>query len=534
MLVTTITSRAQTCSGDINDDYSTPGIWTTDTKIGTSISPEWSSPNHQAQVSGGVATIQTPAEDWEARIFRNLGTTLCNSFIAEIDFTPTINDPASSGSSSGNHAMIAIALTAGNEHPFGTRDSLGSLVRSDQDEIKVVLGDLTASDDAIFKVSIQNGTQNAVATSLTNVYTTNGSYHITLERIDATHGRISIANTVADLFEQKCFEIPEGIEGLNFVQHSGNPAAGYAKEADFTVDNLCITNCATLDDCCFVEDFSGPTSVCPTEFPTTATYTFPGTADSDIEWTVSGSASIVGSSTSNSVTISFPSAGTYTVTATVECSCREIVITKTVTVNGLLDASISITGLSDNGVSYTSLQYTAANQPAGVTHTWNFYNGADCSDPSDPVSGAALHTATGTVFNVPLSSPTKLVANCYVIEHIMEFDNGICPPVRSTRRLSPLDSEKRAVNSSNANSNSINRSEVEVYPNPTTGSIQIKSAKEVSQIQLFSSAGQLVKEVNLEGELSPNLDFSDYQGDFGTLKILFKDETVHIQKVLFQ
>jgi hypothetical protein len=243
--------QAQNCGGQIADDYSNSSQWTAITTTGSS-NTGFPFYTQIAKVDSGKVRIKSPLENWGAQVYRSLNRTLCDSFVAEIDFTPIF--PGNGNSNS--FGMIPLALTAGTLHANGVRDANNNYTRSNQDELLVIFTDDGSGSAGVsqqrFSVFIKDGTtRTTIVRSLhiSSVVTPGATYRIRLERIDADAGRLTVNNlTDTTLSESVPFVIPSTVTGLSYVQHVNSPTGGRPRVADFSVDNLCITDCSALSN----------------------------------------------------------------------------------------------------------------------------------------------------------------------------------------------------------------------------------------------------------------------------------------------
>ncbi len=251
--------QAQNCGGQISDDYSNAALWTTITTPGSG-NTGFPFYTQIAKVDSGMARIKSPLENWGAQVYRPLNRTLCDSFVAEIDFTPIFQGNGNSNS----FGMVPLALTAGTLHANGVRDANNNYTNSNQDEILVIYTDDGSGSAGVsqrrFSVFIKDGTTRIGlqrSMHISSVVTAGASYRIRLERLGGDFGRLTIINlSDTTLSASVPFVIPLTVGGLSYVQHVNSPTGGRPRVADFSVDNLCITDCNSLSNS-DLADFAG-------------------------------------------------------------------------------------------------------------------------------------------------------------------------------------------------------------------------------------------------------------------------------------
>ncbi len=134
---------------------------------------------------------------------------------------------------------------------------------------------------------------------------------------------------------------------------------------------------------------SGPQVVCPaTSYQYNATPSGPGYT---LQWTVTGGGTIVGSSTSNPVTVTWSGPGTIAVqqVKTTAPFCMSDTISLAVTMFTLA----GITGPTSVCMDQTVV-YTAGSSNSGVTYNWSIVNGANPSPYGSIVSGQGTYQIT--------------------------------------------------------------------------------------------------------------------------------------------
>ena len=163
----------------------------------------------------------------------------------------------------------------------------------------------------------------------------------------------------------------------------------------------------------------------------------------------------------------------------------------TVTVQNNAPATIT----TENG----TLQLVAAVNPAGAvqTVTWSIVSGSEFATVD--ANGLVTATANGTV----------------VIR------------ATSTEDATKFDDIEIIINISGLGTGYITKNNFTIYPNPTKGSINIQSDKEIHQIKIYNQLGQLIMAGN---NASPQL--SGMQDGIYIVEVEFKDSTKATSKII--
>lgn len=510
-----------TCN--IAEDYSSANGWTSVNVNGASATGNTSIISNPILIQNGTVDFNNVINGFnDTRVYRRLGRTLCNSWVADFDFDPNI--PQDGRNDVGQYIFC---LTAGTEGPLRDFDNF-----IDQDGISVVYYDGTANNDCQLVVHIKDGP--AFSTSLPIAAPFNGVYQIRLERIDGIIGRLTATNTINNVVQSICFDIPETIGGLTHLQHANYTRSSFRRSLNGTLDNTCIADCQRVDECCFLRDITGPSEFCFNDAALTGTYSIPNDPNANYTWITSG-ATITSGQGTNQITVSFPTPPTglsqATIQLIVECNCFADTLEKIVTISniGNLNANFS-RNWPDNGNIYTSVSLTANSTSAGITHQWFVYEGANCSDPTHPIANPTpILSGTGTTFTQNVASLNMAIGNCYVIVHTMSTPDGICPDVEFRRHMSPTDEIELIYNPSNNASMGLGFEEVNLYPNPVNSNLNVdflEKSKSVKQIEIYNSIGERVyfQEQNLGGENTINVELFPV-GSY-ILKISFQDNSI--------
>lgn len=487
--LTNLNAQLGTC--DFTEDYSDPSPWTpVNTNAMAPTSPD-------IIITGGAVEFNNVRDGWnDVRIHRRLGRTLCNSWVAEFVFDPSIQEDGDD-----EVGQNIFCLTAGNANP--TRDV--NLNWTDQDGINVYYYDLGDDNDCRFRVEMKDGTTLTGTPAIMAPF--DRVWGVRLERIDGVKGRLTITDIIADTAKSICFDIPSSIIGLNSLQHANYTRASLNRRLQGTLDNVCIYDCQRVAECCILMDIAGPTEICYDGEASTGTYSVTNDASASYKWIVNGGTITSGQNTSQ-ITVSFPSTSGTTaasIQVIVECNCFSDTLSKTVQISNILSEDGNFTRLMpDDGSIYTSITLSSISSTSGFIHEWFLYEGADCNDPDHPISNTTpLASGTGSTWNQSLSSLSLSISDCYVLEHIMTPVDGICPPIIYRRHQSPTDTEGELFKRQTKTNSRLNSSELEVYPNPSG---------EVLNVELLN-ANKSILSISIFDMLGTRLIFEDKQLD---------------------
>lgn len=516
-LALSIQSNGQNCTH--NYDYSNSTGWTRVDVFPTTGNPNTGTPRVNI-ASGSVNFNNAPDGNNDIRVFRSLtGGALCDSWVAEFDFNISA---AGSGFDNITIGHLLLALTENNQNAWENFQG----TRTDNDAIMVIVSDGNAagSTDMAIRVGMKDENNVPTVQCISPFIQLNTNYHIVLERIDGSNGRITLTNTDTETeIYNCCFTVPSSIGDLSFIQHSNGPQGDIDRTMTGSIDNTCIRDCFKVQDCCQDTEINGPSVICNTEalgvLPVYSVSNNPGTT---YNWSVTGGATFNGQGT-NSITLtnSHNLSGTIVITLEMTCGCVTTTLTKTVIIYDDLSAETPFTYSVTNNPSTNDISAMANTTTAGITHYWQVYEAADClnsnklilNENNNPLGLASA--GSGTSFNVTGLDNTK----CYIIQHLISF-NGACEAeFRAKVYASGADSEGSTAEyytgevreeRSSKRSNSLgsgNDAEVSVFPNPTNGQFNIHVKEEQSfSYSVFDASGKLIlKGINESSELSLNL-----------------------------
>lgn len=534
----------QSC--DIFYDYSTQGSWNY-VNMGNPSNP-------RITVTGGSLFFNNaPDGQVEIRATNRLGRTLCDSWVAEFDFTPT---GTGSGSAYYTGHMI-FNLTAGDDQfRWGANGS-------DQDGIGICFLNQTNQTALELTPRVMDGTTH-IFDGCRLVIELGQTYRIRLERIQTTGGRLSVFDEGGNLIDECCFDIPETVEGLTHIQHSNQVTGDWRRILTATIGNTCIQDCHRIDPCCLDEEIEGDDIIClPGDVPTT--YSVGLDPDATYIWSVGSAWVTWAQSPDNEIRVTDWGGvtGTVQISVDITCGCNTTTLTKDVFISDLSgEAGFNTTISTSNGL-ITPIDAIPVAIVGGTSHWWQIYEADDC-DPSNKTllgentgSQVGLRSpGTGSTFNVISPDPgfTDIVTTkCYVIVHIV--DDGNCTSEARAKIMSTgskmfevISSEMYEYNLLNRNSgdspamgnsptgiprNSSEMNDVfNVFPNPSSNNLKIvpsqpkpfsviingMSGKELSAINMPSggsemdvsglAAGMYIVKIFVEGELKQSQKIS--------------------------
>jgi hypothetical protein len=525
---------SQTCN--YNEAYSSANGWTT-----VDLSPNglpFTGATPRINISNGTLNFVATADgSSDTRMYEQLSSPLCDSWVAEFDFIITgVGD----GNDNRTVAHPILAITANRSQPL--RETTGAVTNNDGIMVYLYNHNGTNSPDMAFRVIAKNGTTNSGILGLSPQVFLNVNYRIILERIQGVNGRITIINTDTDTeLYSDCFDIPDGIENLSYIQHSNNPGGSATRILSGRIDNTCIRDCYQVDDCCLDDEIIGLPFICSTSgFAEAPNYSVTNNSGVDYNWIVSG-ATFTGQGT-NSINLVIPTGFTGTVNIVLEmtCGCVTTTLTKTVTVYADLSNETSFSSTITTTISGTNeIVATAFSTLTGITHTWELYEGADCTDNSEPIlnPNSPVLIASGTGANFTFTGLTP-PGTCYVIKHIVSYDGGLCEE-EERRNLLSSESVSGGEEGGQANERSNNGKisfsktgeEIQIFPNPSSGEFTVFVKNSDSfQFQVYDMSGKIIRSgVSLQSQ--SNINLSEYKDGLYTIQIMEANGTTHRKQV---
>lgn len=474
----TFLGQSQTCN--VSEDYSSSAGWTYVQNAGTGHSGSTGS----IAITGGALAFQSLRADYlDYRFYKKMPVTLCDSWVAEADFRLT----GIGGGTSQRFVATIMAFTQNTSAPFFDEDRNATTNHS----LGVIFYDDAAASN-VWKFEVRsnyNGT-NSILGSITVPNNTSflGTYEVKLERIAGSYGRLTVSNEAQSFEYSTCFEITDDISNLRYLSHGTFSLGGTNRLISGTVDNVCVRNCYQIQDCCKFVEINGPDYVCNDEFPT---YSVPGWT-SGISWSITGGVSFTGQSTSQIQITDWNDQTSVTITATLECGCQEIILTKDVEIfNHDASFTVNTTEVNVSGtIYYNPITTSTHTYPAGVVQEWSLYLGTNCTTKT--YTGSPLRYSFNTTsanWDGQNNTPYLTVPNCYIIVHRVYDPDGTCEVIESRGIQNSL----RPLNTGGQ----IGGTHFDVYPNPTTSTLRFEGrnfpkGEGKFEVALINSAGQVI------------------------------------------
>ncbi|MNJ85304.1 hypothetical protein D3C87_27740 [compost metagenome] len=308
-----------------------------------------------------------------------------------------------------------------------------------------------------------------------------------------------------------CFDVPQTIRGLGFLNHGTSAGGGYDRHTSGWVDNAAIYK--TGDSCCQI-NVKGPNVICNpnrTErysIETTGSSPSVTISPSDVLFTMNTGGqgfTIVDWGTITSA----PKEVTITVTSL--CGCEEITTTYIVYVYPNLNPIFNISGLGSSGSSLTNFSGVSTEGMTGVIHTWELHTSNVSGTPITLVRGPFTSNGAGSTFAVNSTTPPPalVTGQYYLMTHRMSFANGACAPQDSSRIVyistkslidlgSPVQFSEAEMQEmvKKHESGGFNEKDVLVFPNPTNGSITVETGSEWKTISIVDAGGKVLETIS--------------------------------------
>lgn len=222
--VTVINCNSLSC--DYSNNFSSAANWTTE---GTGLNIANNTFNYN-NCAGGVTN----------RMYTNHNVALTNNWRLDFDFNFTNYGSGGPGhhlASLTNGTLDPVSASNGNPWTPTNQDAVAAMFYSTNH---------TNQTNTFMLVGCSKNDNNAWILSTGILLTENVQYYITLERLDQTHGRISVysdlARTVHISNSPQCFSIdPNVTSNLNVLQHGNTSWAGNDRSLTGTIDNDCLS-----------------------------------------------------------------------------------------------------------------------------------------------------------------------------------------------------------------------------------------------------------------------------------------------------
>lgn len=318
--------------------------------------PPVNSPTNRIDINNGKLNfIAAPDGPNDIRYYREV-LPMCDNWVAEFDFEATNGNPAS-------HEQLAyfpFVLTEEKTNPAAITNKVNwvnTTTYTDNNAIGAFVSGTYDANSGNYSLWISAFTKLGTTTSSTWLNPSNSDrididlgveYHVTVERLDLSHGKITVENS-SGFFESYCFDIDPAITGLKHVQASNNPVGGAHRQITGWVDNIDIMNCITRENCCSSAEIMGLSQIC---LPSTSSAFYAvNNGANNYTWSVTGGATIVSGAGTNMIQVDFTGAtGPVTVSATIDCGCTQTVLSKAISCSSsmMLDETSSTTNAMSN------------------------------------------------------------------------------------------------------------------------------------------------------------------------------------------
>lgn len=406
----------------------------------------------------------------ENRIFKNLGTAFDTDFEVNFEFNLSAPFPGTTGT-----GIIPLALTSDWKYDptFEAPTTAGKCGKySPMDVIALncynqanTLGQsslaLQIIDDGVL---VPTGSNNSIVLQQYNT-----TYYVTLKVFGNGVGSLSVYTDSERKTQLRngeiCFNVPQTVNGLTYLQHSTSSAAGLSRITSGWIDNTKI--CKTQKSCCQIS-LNGENVFCNAS-TSNATFTLTGSgnlANSRIEILPND---VEQSRNGNTLTITrwgqiTSAPKKYTITSkTTSCECGEIKDVKTIYVYPKLETKFDVNSVGTSGNMLTDFNAVSNFIMPGATHQWEIYLSDNVANQGVRVRDPEWHNTNSshtfkiyTLASNPLVShtyeqsqtpyPNLLAGNYYLIKHVMFFDSGLCNDNSQSLRLIYISNNFRVSN----------------------------------------------------------------------------------------
>ncbi|MBL0910899.1 MAG: T9SS type A sorting domain-containing protein [Bacteroidia bacterium] len=507
------------------DPYTTTGSWSPNIFNTFSVPPgcplaPLTLPGGLIDISGGRVNFQGVPGACEHRMWKPLGTLYDRNFNIDFDLNMT--------SSFTGASLLPMVLSSGNLNPSFTIPMTSCAQMNPMDVLAVSFNTPSAYSPANPQLGIflmDNGVVQSTPGSITISYDTTYFVRVLIYGNQSGELRVFANSERSQLVGSFCFDFPESVNRLAFMQHAVHSGSGRDRVTNGWLDN---SNVYTTDEQCCMLSLSGPKVICDGD---KGKYTI-NTNGVFTGFSISPSDVIAGINPNNGMLI-VPDWGTVTsapkeVTITVYalCQCDTISSTYTVYVYPSTDPVFNITGLGSSGSMLTNFSATSSASIPGTLHSWELYLSDAAATPISLIRGlfTQLSTGSGSTWNINASTPLpQLITNTYyLVRQRTSFEDAICKPQASTRLIYISDAG-RAMDISGEEALELgpqqiallnNRSleagdNIRVFPNPTSGMVNIEAGKTVDSWELLDAGGRVLR-THTENSSRFRIDMSTY------------------------
>lgn len=488
--VTVVNCNNLSC--DYSNDFSSAANWTTE--------------GNGLDISNGTFNYNNCVGGVTNRMYTNHNVTLTNNWRLDFDFNFT--DYGTGGP--GHHLA---SLTAGTLDPVSASNGT-PWTPTNQDAVAAMFFSTnhTNQTNTFMLVGCSKNDNNAWINSTGILLAENVQYFITLERLDQTHGRISVysdaARTVHIANSPQCFAINAGVTAnLNVLQHGNTSWAGGDRSLTGTIDNDCLS-LLNFSGGTIKKDQKLPCGTIPlsllTQSPASGpnsfyTFTYQWEQSSDnVNWTpVTPAATAASFSPPNLYQTTY-----YRRVAFGPCGMilMSNTVMLTVTPNVALDSEFSLNVNCQSGQSTFSVTATPnVNSGNNFTGTWTI---TDITAGTPPYTNAAWNNCGPCTFAGYTFIPGHTYEIVYTVQDICTEQGSTMHTVICSAGMIAQDG--REIESQPSISSFI-------HPNPTTGvfTVDLKDLK-VTRISISNLQGKLIRSTAVSADaISSRLDLSD-------------------------
>lgn len=475
------------------------------------------------------------------RVFRSLNTNLCDSWIAHGEFRVT-----AVGSNTQPIAHLVFSATSNNTQPFRTErrvftdnDIVGLLIGGDGNGLVAVA---VTKDGANAPNQTDIGTRGDLRVGTTYVYK--------VERIDSRFGEVTIYDKASGfVISTGCFDIPAGVtDDLGWLQLGNNPGGGHSRLMSGWVDNICIQNCDEELFCCMPDEINGPSTICLPNLDG-EDYWVDENPDLTYTWSIIGGSSLASLSGSGNRVTLIPngSAGVVTLQLVVECGCKEMTLTKEITLVGASNYPMLVQQ-NTGGSPWTFTANNPAGVPGSIQTDWEIYEAANniaLDYTISSVNSSPLTTATGS--SISHSTAASTSAKSFIIIQRFTSPEGCVNTYVKKEILTPTTSQKvddsspvvtmsEALEMSGGSllseSNEDIQERISVSPNPTSGQFSVQTEFDSPfSYSVISAEGKSLMSGESQSQLL-ELDLSSFPSGVYFIRLLGDDDQVIVQKVV--
>lgn len=428
------------------------------------------SPQGSITINNGRVNFNQVRGAHENRIFKNLGTAFDTDFEVNFEFNLSAPLPGTTGT-----GIIPIALTSDwkYEPTYEAPTTAGKCGKYSPMDIIALNCYNQANTQGQSSLALQIIDDGVLVPAVSNnsivLQQYNTTYYITLKVFGNGIGSLAVytdserKNQIRN--GEICFNVPQTVNGLTYLQHSTSSAAGSSRITTAWIDNTKI--CKTQKSCCQIS-LKGENVFCNASTEN-AVFTLSGSgnlANSRIEILPND---VEQSRNGNTLTITrwgqiTSAPKKYTITSkTNSCECGEIKDVKIIYVYPKLETSFDVNSVGSLGNMLTDFNTVSNFIMPGASHQWEIYlsnnnanQGVRVRDPEWYNANSSNTFKIYTQATNPLVThiyeqsqnpyPNLMAGSYYLIKHVMFFDSGLCNNYPQSMRLIYISNNFRVSN----------------------------------------------------------------------------------------